>query len=492
MITLILVIYTLFLIILFGYSIHAFILINYYYKFRRSSRPTRKKKRLSEPFPVVTVQLPIYNEKYVVHRLIRSVTELDYPKKCLEIQVLDDSDDETIEIVEKLVRTYQDEGYDIKHIRRGSREGFKAGALQFGLNMARGEFIAIFDADFVPPKDFLIELLPEFDSENVGGVQARWGHLNDSSSFLTRAQAIGLDNHFAMEQRLRSLANCFINFNGTCGIWRRTAIIDGGGWQSDTLAEDLDLSYRVQLKGWKIKYREDFPVEGELPENVASFRIQQNRWAMGTIQVARKLLPKVLRSDLRPVAKFEAFVHLTCHINFLAMLGLAIFSPIIVYLKVEGLAPLGYYIFASFFTIGAFGYPFLYYLSQRELYRDYRRRIPFIAGVIAYSMGLSVSNTKAIIEGWLKRHHFFTRTPKSGGKKQGYRPECKLFIPLLELFLGVYMLVGLVYVIATLQLILIPFLLFYCYGFLNLGIFSLKDMIFIPKIKEVVCSRGNF
>ncbi len=492
MITLILIIYTLFLIILFGYSIHAFILLNYYYKFHKHPVHRKKKKKVLKNFPAVTVQLPIYNEKYVVHRLIKSVVELDYPRERLEIQVLDDSDDETTEIVEHLVQIYQKDGYDIKHIRRGSRRGFKAGALQYGLEMAKGEFLAIFDADFVPPRDFLTELLPEFEDQNIGGVQARWGHLNDRASFLTRAQAIGLDNHFAIEQRLRFLANCFINFNGTCGIWRKKAIIDGGGWHSDTLAEDLDLSYRVQLKGWKIKYREDFAVQGELPENVASFRIQQNRWAMGTIQVARKLLIKVLKSKLRPIAKFEAFVHLTCHINFLAMLGLAIFSPIIVYLKVEGLAPTGYYIFASFFTIGAFGYPILYYLSQRELYKDYIHRIPFIAGVIAYSMGLSVSNTKAIIEGWLKKHHIFTRTPKSGGKKQGYRPECKFFVPLVELLLGIYMLSGLIYVVVHFQLILIPFLLLYCYGFLSLGVLSLKDLIFVPRFKEVACSRENF
>jgi len=487
--SLILFIYTILLIVLFFYSIHSFILIYYHFKFNKRKK-IRRGGRLNT-CPKVTVQLPVYNEKYVVHRLLRSITALDYPKDKLEIQVLDDSDDETTVIVANLVEQYLRDNYDIKHIRRDTRAGFKAGALQYGLERARGEYIAIFDADFVPPRNFLKELLPEFDSINVAGVQARWGHINDYESFLTRAQAIGLDNHFAMEQRLRFQADCFINFNGTCGIWYKRAIIDAGNWHSDTLAEDLDLSYRVQLRGWKIKYCEDCVVPGELPKNVDSYRMQQNRWAKGTIQVARKLLPEILRSTLRPLAKYEAFVHLTCHINFLAMLGLAIFSLPIIYFKVEGIVPNAYYIFASFFAIGAVGYPFAYFLSQRELYFDYRRRIPYIFGVFAYNMGLSISNTKAIFEGWFNRKNIFTRTPKSGGAKNTYRVKTKSLIPFIEILVGIYVLVGLIYVIANLQLVLIPFLLFYSFGFFSLGFSSIKDEILALRPQEVVCSRKN-
>ena len=489
MINLVIFIYAVLSMILFFYSMHSFVLLYYYFKFR-NKKLVRPKKKLID-FPNVTIQLPIYNEKYVVHRLLRSVAALDYPKNKLEIQVLDDSNDETTEIVAVLVEQYRAENYDVKHIKRDSRAGFKAGALQYGLDLAKGDYMAIFDADFVPPADFLKELLPEFDAANIAGVQARWGYLNDKDSLLTRAQAIGLDNHFAMEQHLRSLADCFINFNGTCAIWLKSAILDAGGWHSDTLAEDLDLSYRVQLGGWKIKYREDFIVPGELPENADSYRIQQNRWAKGTIQVAKKLLPEVLKAPLRPVAKYEAFVHLTCHINFLAMLGLAIFSLPIIYFKVEGLVSNGYYVFLSFFTIGALGYPLLFFLSQKVSYRDYLKRVPYIICVIAYSMGLSISNTKAIIEGWLNRKNIFTRTPKSGGTKNIYQSEPISLVSFLEVILGVYIFIGLIYVVANLQLILIPFLFFYSLGFLSLGFSSMKDGISNIMPQEALCSEEN-
>ena len=488
MIYLILTLYTLLLVILFFYSLHSFLLIYYYYKFRNHCR---KEIRRLIRYPKVTVQLPIYNEKYVIHRLLKSVIELDYPKRRLEIQVLDDSNDETSEIVARLVEEYRRRRFDIHHIQRGSRAGYKAGALQYGLERAKGDFVAIFDADFVPAANFLKALLTDFDSPFVAGVQARWGHLNHDDSLLTRAQAIGLDNHFAMEQRLRFHAGFFINFNGTCGIWRKEAIFDAGGWHSDTLAEDLDLSYRVQLRGWKIKFRDDFTVLGELPDSAESYKIQQNRWAKGTIQVARKLLPQVFKSKIRAIAKYESFVHLTCHVNFLAMLGLALFSPIIVYFKVENIVADGYFIFASFFTIGALGYPYLYFLSQRELYPDYRRRMPFIAGVIAYSMGLSVSNSKAIIEGWLNRENVFRRTPKSGGETKGYRSESKSIVPFVEILLGFYIFSALIYVIVNVQLILVPFLLFYSFGFLSLGFLSLKDKMVALEPQEVLCSRGS-
>lgn len=488
MITFVLIIYTVFVGILFFYSLHSFVLIYYYFHHKRNRQQSVEKKLKNVPY--VTVQLPVYNERFVVHRLLKSVVELDYPRDKLEIQVIDDSDDETVAVLERLVACYSNQGFCIEHIRRGTRTGFKAGALQYGLERARGEFIAIFDADFIVPRYFLKEMLPEFRAANIGGVQARWGHLN-ADSFLTRSQAISLDNHFAMEQRLRSYAGCFISFNGTCGVWSKQAIIEAGGWHGDTLAEDLDLSYRVQLKGWSIKYRNDIIVDGELPANAYGYRIQQNRWAKGTIQVARKLLPLIWRSSLRPFAKYESFVHLTCHVNFVAMLGLAVFSVPIVYFKITGIVPDAYFIALSFCTIGAFGYPVSYYLSQRDSYRDYKRRIPFIFGVIAYSMGLSVSNTKAIIEGLFDKGHVFVRTPKTGGTSKSYLPTARSIIPLLEVLLGFYMCLGLVYVTAHVQLILVPFLLLYAIGFLSMGFSSLFDGIRILHSPEVLCSKKS-
>jgi cellulose synthase/poly-beta-1,6-N-acetylglucosamine synthase-like glycosyltransferase len=481
--------YTVILIVLFLYSFHPYLLLYYYFKFRNHTRVIKDKKIAD--FPMVTVQLPIYNEKYVINRLVKSVAALEYPRDKMEIQILDDSNDETITITANLVKQYQAKGYDIKHIRRGSRDGFKAGALQYGLERSRGDYLAIFDADFIPPADFLIKLLPEFDGPQVGGVQARWGHLNPDDSFLTRSQAIGLDNHFIIEQELRSRAEFFINFNGTCGIWSKKAIQDAGGWHGDTLAEDLDLSYRVQLQGWQIRFRGDYNVPGELPDTADSFRIQQNRWAKGTIQVARKLLPKVLKSNMRPLAKYEAFVHMTCHLNFIAMLGLAIFSLPVVYCKVEGIVPNSYYLFASFFTIGVFGYPLLYALSQKKLYPDYLKRLPYILGVISFSMGLSVSNSKALLEAFLKRQNNFTRTPKTGGAHQAYRSESKSLVPVIEVLLGLYMLVALIYVVINNQIVLIPFLSFYTLGFLNLGFSSIRDEILTYRPQEALCSREN-
>ncbi len=495
MIGLILFIYTLVLITLFFYSLHSYILLYYHLKFRKikkATEPVMFNRHNNEEFPFVTVQLPVYNEKNVIRRLINSVLMLDYPEDKLEIQILDDSTDETTAIIQELIRDKANSGFEIKHIRRGNRAGFKAGALQFGLEQARGEFIAVFDADFVPPRDFLKELIVEFRYSDVGVVQARWGHINDLDSTLTMSQAVSLDNHFINEQDLRNRAGFFVNFNGTCGIWRKSAIMDAGGWSGDTLAEDLDLSYRVQLKGWQIKYRGDVIVPGELPDNVDSFRLQQNRWAKGTFQVAMKLLGQVLKSKMSLLAKYEAFVHLTCHINFVAMLLLGLFSLPVIYFKVENVVGDGYFVFASCFTIGAFGYPLLYFFSQKLSYADYKRRIPYICGVIAYSMGLAVSNTWAIIEAIMRKNNVFVRTPKSGGMVLHYVFEEKSLIPTFELLFGVYMFMTLWYALFNAQYIIVPFLCAYSFGFLMLGYNSVKRKLTFGKEREVVCSKENF
>jgi len=490
LIGLILFLYTIVLIVLFFYSFHSFILLYLHLRYRKHKEGNTNYKNLSE-YPQVTIQLPVYNEKYVVRRLIESVTMLEYPKDKMEIQILDDSDDETSEIISKIVLYKSAQGFDIKHIRREKREGFKAGALQYGLERAKGEFIAIFDADFVPPHDFLLKLLPEFGDPYVGVVQARWGHLNQDESLLTKSQAISLDNHFINEQGLRSCAGFFINFNGTCGIWRKSAIIDGGGWSGDTLAEDLDLSYRIQLKGWRIKYREDVVVPGELPDDVDSFRIQQNRWAKGTFQVGMKLLKKVLKSDLKLMTKYEAIVHLTCHINFVAMFLMGLLSFPIIFFKVERVVSEGYYNFISLFTIGAFGYPLLFLISQKSIYSDYKRRIIYILGTIGYSMGLSISNTKALLEAVLNKNIIFVRTPKSGGTRHKYSSKGNSLIPLLEIAFGLYIFFTFLYAVANEQYAISPFLFIYGFGFLNLGFSSIKDRFVLLKHQEVLCSREN-
>ncbi|MGB9721214.1 MAG: glycosyltransferase [bacterium] len=494
MIGLILFVYAIVLVVLFFYSLHAYLLLYLHFRYRNKNKDISQGKTRFQNlpyYPIVTVQLPVYNEKYVVRRLINSVLRFDYPKERLEVQILDDSNDETTTIITQLIKEKEHSGYDIKHLRRKARTGYKAGALQYGLEKARGDLIAVFDADFVPPRDFLKKLVPEFQSPDIGGVQARWGHLNSEQSLLTRSQAIGLDNHFVNEQELRHKAGFFINFNGTCGIWRKSAIVDVGGWSDETLAEDLDLSYRVQLKGWRIGYRGDVVVPGELPDNADSFRMQQNRWAKGTFQVARKLLMDVLKSDLNPIAKYESFVHLTCHINFVAMLLLGLLSLPVIYYKVEGIVSDNYYIFASFFTIGAFGYPLLYLFSQKLSYTDYKKKIAYIPGVIAYSMGLSVSNTRAIIEALFNKNIVFTRTPKSGGGRRSYFCESKSLISVMEIFFGFYIIYTLFYALFNAQYIITPFLFAYGFGFLSLGFNSLKEKFLFAKPEEVLCSKEN-
>src|SRR6185369_1972792 len=262
-----------------------------------------------DPTPTVTIQLPLYNEMYVADRLIDAVCRIDYPRDLLEIQVLDDSTDETRNVAEQAVRRWADEGIDIKYIHRTDRVGYKAGALEEGLKTARGEFVAIFDADFIPTSDFLIRLMPHFGDPKVGMVQARWGHINQDYSLLTKIQSILLDGHFVLEHGGRNRAGHFFNFNGTAGVWRRCVIGDAGGWQHDTLTEDLDLSYRAQLRGWRFHFLPDLVVPAELPVEMNAFKSQQHRWAKGSIQTCRKLLPEILQSNQPFGVKAEAFFH---------------------------------------------------------------------------------------------------------------------------------------------------------------------------------------
>src|SRR6187397_233344 len=274
--------------------------------------------------PVVTIQLPIYNEMYVADRLIDVVCQLDYPRELLEIQVLDDSTDETRSVAERAVRRNAAQGVDIKYLHRVDRTGYKAGALEAGLTVATGQYIAIFDADFIPTVDFLKRTIPFFADPKIAMVQARWGHINQDYSLLTKVQSILLDAHFVLEHGGRNRSGHFFNFNGTAGIWRRDAIVDAGGWQHDTLTEDLDLSYRAQLRGWRFVFLPDLVVPAELPVEMNAFKSQQHRWAKGSIQTCRKLLPRTLTADIPLGVKAEAFFHLTANFNYLLMIVLSI------------------------------------------------------------------------------------------------------------------------------------------------------------------------
>src|SRR5215472_7922902 len=309
------------LIVLAVYGWHRYYLV-YLYMRNRDKEP--KAQPPLDPLPVVTIQLPLYNEMYVADRLIDAVCRIEYPRDLLEIQVLDDSTDETQGIAELAVRRCSAQGVDVKYYHRRDRVGFKAGALEEGLKAARGEFIAIFDADFIPTVDFLTRLIPHFHDPKVGMVQARWGHINQDYSLLTKIQAILLDGHFVLEHGARNRAGCFFNFNGTAGIWRRTAIDDAGGWQHDTLTEDLDLSYRAQLRGWRFVFVPNVIAPAEVPVDMNAFKSQQHRWAKGSIQTAKKLLPTILRSSLPFAVKREAFFHLTNNMAYLLMVLLSV------------------------------------------------------------------------------------------------------------------------------------------------------------------------
>ena len=318
----------LFILLIFG--AHGFVMV-YYYKKHRGLTGLRPKP-LTRP-PRVTVQLPVYNEYYVVERLLRAACRLDYPRDLLEIQVLDDSTDETLNVTRKCVAEYRAQGFDIKLLHREERSGYKAGALRAGLENAAGEFIAIFDADFVPPRDFLMRTLPYFSDNKIGMVQTRWGHLNRDYSILTRLQAIGLDGHFVIEQAARNGAGFFINFNGTAGIWRKACILDAGNWSDDTLTEDLDLSYRAQLRGWNFKYLTDTVCDSELPAEIGGLRSQQFRWTKGAIETAKKILPSLWRANLPLRLKLQGTVHLANNLVFPFILIVSLLNPFLVWIK---------------------------------------------------------------------------------------------------------------------------------------------------------------
>lgn len=364
-------------------------------------------------YPRVTVQLPVYNEPYVLQRLVDAVVHLEYPRHLLEIQILDDSTDATTTLAAQLVARYQREGWRLHLLHRPQRAGFKAGALAEGLRVATGEFVAIFDADFVPPPDFLQRTLPFFHDPRVGMVQARWGHLNRSYSLLTLAQALGIDGHFWVEQTARNGAGWFMNFNGSGGIWRRCTIDESGGWQGDTLTEDLDLSYRAQLRGWRLKFVPHVVCPAELPVQMSGVKSQQHRWAKGSIQTALKLLPRVMRSPVSLGTKWQAALHVTNYLVHPLMLCLALTTPLLLPPGLRSTLPGPVMVLTLLAMACSTGGPFsMYCYAQRQLSSTWHRRPVALLALMVLGTGIAVSNTRAVLEALCHHQSPFVRTPK--------------------------------------------------------------------------------
>src|SRR5579862_3494172 len=458
------------LLILSIYGVHRYEMIRTYFKHRKKA--TGEPPRRFAALPPVTIQLPIYNERYVIERLIDKVTRMEYPRELLQIQVLDDSTDDTAAFAEALVERYHALGFPIEYHHRTNRHGFKAGALQAGLESATGELVAIFDADFVPPPDFLTRTVDFFADPGVGMVQTRWSYLNRDYNFLTEVEAMLLDGHFILEHGARSRANYFFNFNGTAGILRRRMIDDAGGWQADTLTEDSDLSYRAQLKGWRFVYLPGLECASELPVDTYGFQVQQSRWAKGLTQVAIKLLPSILRSNEPWRVKLEAFCHLTPNISYPLMLIMsALMLPVMIVRFYMGVfqmlmvdLPL---IIASFCSIWAF-----YLMAQRELTpRNWKRSIVLMPALMAAGIALTLINTKAVIEALLGIKSAFARTPKYavGDRKvkiehASYRRRSG-WMPYAELAVGAYFAYMVAYAIETWNFLAVPFLLLFVVGY---------------------------
>ena len=474
--------------ILFIFGSSGFVMIYYYMKHRKNV-PERPEP--ISTYPCVTIQLPLYNEFYVIERLIDATCKMNYPKDQLEIQVLDDSTDETVAVVARRVEHFQQLGFDIKHVRRSNRTGYKAGALKDGLTTARGEFIAVFDADFIPKPDFLIDTLPYFFmNPRVGLVQTRWEHLNADYSFLTRVQAMALDGHFVIEQNVRNKAGFFINFNGTGGIWRKECILDAGNWEADTLTEDLDLSYRAQLKGWRFKFLKDVTSPAELPSEINALKSQQFRWTKGAIETARKILPRVWKSTLPLEKKIHATFHLTNNIVFPFIMLAGILNVPLIFIKHQG----GYETYFTIMAVFVFAFigSFLFYLySQKDVYQDWQKRMLLFPLFMAGSMGFAVNNTKAVLEGLFKKKSEFVRTPKYSviDKKDNWTDKKYALMKfdytvVLEIILALYCFFGVAASIYYLELAAVPFQLLFSFGFGFVAWLSIKHAWLARKLSS--------
>jgi len=444
---------------------------NFYYLAFLSSRRKDINPIIEVGEPTITIQLPIYNERYVATRLVDAVCQQDYPKDKMRIMVLDDSDDDTVGTMSNTVKKYQSLGFDIEHVRRGTRNGYKAGALKHAMKSTTSEFVAIFDADFIPPTWYLKKAIPHFTKSNIGLVQCRWGHINENYSALTQAQALNLDFHFLIEQKAKSNSNLFMNFNGTAGIWRKECIDDAGGWHTATLVEDLDLSYRAQMKGWKCLFLPDIVVDAELPVQMNGAKRQQFRWAKGSIQCAVKLLGNILlKRKIAFDAKLQAFIQLTRHIVFPLMLIQFITLPILlaseVNLYIVSFLPA--LTLATYLAMGPGAYLLVINKMYKNNWKGHAKALPYL---LVYSIGMSVNNTVAVFDGIFGKKNEFLRTPKYGiitndddWRDKAYNlPFSKT--TLLEMFFAVYGILGIFIAIFSNNPIFVPIIALQAVGF---------------------------
>jgi cellulose synthase/poly-beta-1,6-N-acetylglucosamine synthase-like glycosyltransferase len=458
------------ILVLSFYGVHRYWILYLYFRYYKWARPIPV-PALPEPLPMVTIQLPVYNERYVVERLVDAVCGLDYPRDRLEIQVLDDSTDDTVAIVRAKVDAMKARGYLIDQICRKDRQGFKAGALEAGLAVARGEFLAIFDADFVPPADFLQKTLPWFQEPKVGMVQTRWGHLNEKYSLLTWIQSIFLDGHFLIEHTARNRSGAFFNFNGTAGIWRRGTITTSGGWQHDTLTEDLDLSYRAQMKGWKFIFLPDVVCPAELPVDINAFKTQQSRWTTGAVQTARKMLPTIWKSPLPLKVKVEATFHLTACVGYVLAAVLSLMLPLSLYFRTYSHWPLTGYLEGLALAGTTVSLGIFYAICQRDLHMDWKARLRNLPLMVSVGVGICLSNARAVLQGLSSRPREFRRTPKYSvvkndrtWKKKTYRTG-RPTAALLEVAFALYFLAAIVVAYELKQWISLPFIALFGFGF---------------------------
>jgi len=461
------------------YGFHRYLMVYLYY------RHAKRDPKITTPFenlPPVTVQLPIFNEMYVAERLIDASCRIDYPVDKLQIQVLDDSTDETVEVARKKVEEWRAKGVDIEYIHREDRTGYKAGALDFGLKTAKGEFVALFDADFVPQPDFLQKTIHYFGESKVGCVQARWGHINKEYSFLTRLQSMFLDGHFMMEHAARNRGGRFFNFSGTAGMWRKSTIADAGGWQHDTLTEDLDLSFRAQLKGWQFVFLPWVVTPAELPVDMNGFKSQQHRWVKGSMQTSKKLLGDVLKAEIPFHVKTEAALHLTGNTAYILTMLLALMLFPVTYFRPKMNMKTSVLLDLAVFGLATLSVCVFYLASQREIYgwRGVVRTIFYTPFLLAMGIGMCVSNARAVIEGFFTRGGEFVRTPKYALQadkdsfvSKKYKVTLKKFLPLVELAIGLGFLWVIYYSLRHGMYGAVPFQMLFFTGFTYVAFLSL-------------------
>ena len=466
------------MIILAIYGVHRYTLVYLYFKYRKNYRPDVVNH--FDELPFVTVQLPIFNEQFVIDRLIDAVCAMEYPSDRLEIQVLDDSTDETQAVAAAIVERYAALGHPIVYIHRTNRYGYKAGALDAGLKIAKGEYVAIFDADFIPPTDWLMKVIHHFAEPHIGMVQTRWTHLNRHYSMLTEIEAILLDGHFVLEHGARVRTGDFFNFNGTAGMWRIKAISDGGGWQHDTLTEDTDLSYRSQLAGWKFKYLPAVECPAELPIEMTAFKTQQARWAKGLIQTSIKVLPQIFRSNVSRRIKIEAVYHLTANLSYPLMIIMsALLLPAMICRFYQGWFQM-LLIDVPLFTASSFSIAVFYVVSQRELFpKSWMKTFLYLPFLMALGIGLTWTNSKAVMEALLGIKSAFARTPKyrvakKGEKSQAAKYRKRLVLaPWIELCFGTYFFLAILYTFSNHNYFTAPFLILFVIGYWYTGLMSL-------------------